>query len=320
MVIDLRDEREYAWLLVRSDTLTGELIKVWQSVPIRSGSRFAAALGYPARFVILVASVLLTFVLMLGILIGAAQIPVAIFATLRPILPDTAWLIALGSMGLALAGYLAYAVGLWLQRVGLADEPARAGPLELAAGDDGEAWDRWQSVHVRHESARSGLFAGLSIGIGVVLQCTAVVFGPRYFEGSVETAWAWPVLFGEQLFSTMLLGIPGSVLPTYASIQPSSTPGRLLTVGVDVFYVAGVIAMAVLVLSSAFKVRELFNGTVRDLADYLENFDISSGQRLMIHRVAVLRPLDEDEVVSLSKEAFFELVKTRRAKDKQVSP
>jgi hypothetical protein len=37
--------------------------------------------------------------------------------------------------------------------------------------------------------------------------------------------------------------------------------------------------------------------------------------RLMIHRAAVLRPLDETEVIPLSKDAFFEAVKTGQGPD-----
>ena len=309
MAVDLRDQREYAWLLVRSDTITGELIKVWRSIPIRPGSKASAAIGYPARFAALVAAVVVTLILLLAILIGAAQLPVTLFAFMHPVLPETAWLIILGLALLTLAGYLTYAVGLSVQSAGQLHDASGVADLDGADGAAGTEWDPWASVHLRHQSARSGLFAGLSISIGIIMQCMAVVLGPRYFEGSVDRVWAWPILFGEQLFGTMLLGIPGTVLPAYASIHPSSTPGRLLTVGVDVFFVAGTIAMAMLVLTSAFKIRELFNGTVRDLADYLENFDISGGPHLMIHRVAVLRPLDAHEVLTLSKEAFVEAVR-----------
>lgn len=303
--IDLQDDREYAWLLVRSDTLTAELLKVWNSVPIRAGSAVAAALGYPARFLMAAATVLITVPLMLAILIGAAQIPVAVFAWVHPLLPGTVWLVLLWTLGVVLGGHLAYSVGLWLHRASQTEQP-----VAPAADTEQGAWNRWQSVHVGHDSARSGLFAGLSLVLGIILQCTAVVLGAEHFAGAVDQAWAWPVLFGEQLFSTMLLGIPGSFLPAFASIEAASATGRLLTVGVDVFYAAGVITLSVMTLSSAFKVRELFNGTVRDLADHLENFDLSGGSRLIIHRVAVLRPLDENEVVTVSKDDFFGLIAT----------
>jgi len=337
MGIDLRDEREYAWLLVRSDTLTGEFIKVWRMIPVRAGSILSGMIGYPLRFLTLFGTLLLTALIMLAILIVAAQIPVTIFAYLHPFLAGWVWLTLLAAVGLSLAGYLLFSVGSWLQSaaqeddlpggadsrsvtegLGATGEPSAGEPYSgkpstgegsqhLAPAEDAPGtWDRWQTLHVNHESARNSLFGGLSVGIAVVLQCTAVVLGPQCFEGPVGTGWQWPFLFGEQLFNPMLLGIPAGFLPTYAAIQPSAPLGQLLMTGVDLFYVSGVIAMTVLILSSAFKIRELFNGTTRDLADHLENTDISGAKQLMIHRVAVLRPLDETEVVSLTKEAFLE--------------
>jgi hypothetical protein len=251
---------------------------------------------------------------MLVILLGAALLPVTIFAYLAPLLSDGVWLALLGVIVLILGGYLAYSVAVWLQAAATKDDhPGRIPSGFTAAAqappvDTSRGWNRWESLHVSHGSSRAGLFASLSIAIGISLQCAAVVLGPGYFEGPIDTGWQWPLLFGEQLFNTMLLGIPTGLVPTFAAIQPQGPMSQLLMTGIDIFYVAGVIAMAVLTLPSAFKLRELFSGTVRDLADYLENFDISGGQRLMIHRVAVLRPLDETEVVSLTKEAFVKKV------------
>ncbi len=315
MGIDLTDEREYAWLLVRSDTLTGEIIKLWQWIPIRAGSMVSAVIGYPLRFVTLLLTGLISGLIALAIVIGVAQLPVTIFAYLHPFLADWIWLSLLGALGITFGGYLVYAIGVWAQAAAREDgrpEGMLSAPIsgvEAAPVDPSKGWNRWQSLHVSHESARNGLFAGLSIAMGVAVQCAAVVLGSRYFEGPIDTGWQWPFMFGEQLVNTMLLGIPTPFLPTFAEIRPVAPWGQILMISVDLFYVAGVIAMATHLLPSMFKVRELFNGTTRDLADHLENFDISGGDKLMIHRVAVLRPLDETEVVSLSKETFFETVK-----------
>jgi len=225
-------------------------------------------------------------------------------------LPDAAWFVALGALGLSLAGYFACSVGSWLQAAGRTQD-SLGGRTAASAAADGhpEGWKGRDSLHVDHRSARSALFAGLSVAIGIVLQCTAVVSGDRFFDGPVDTPFAWSVLFAEQLFNTTLRGMPASSLPTFATIQPDVVPGRLLAVGVDVFYVAGVLAMGMRILASTFRMRELFQGSVRDLADYLENFDVSKGDRLTIHRVAVLRPLYREMVISLSKDEFFETVK-----------
>jgi hypothetical protein len=314
MGLDLSDEREYAWLLVRSDTLTDDFIELWQMVPVRAGSILSAVIGYPLRFAILFGTLLVAGAVMLAIFIVATQLPVTIFVYVHPLLPEWAWLGLLGLTVLCLGGYLVYAMGLWLQAAAQEDAPslglspglpagAKTPPVEPAPG-----WNRWQTLHVGHESSRNGLFAGSSIAIGIGLQCGAVVLGPRYFGGPVDTGWQWSLLFAEQLFNTMLLGIPSGLVPTLATIEPVAPMGKLLMTGIDIFYVAGVITMGMLVLSSAFKIRELFSGTTRDLADHLENFDISGSQHLMIHRVAVLRPLDETEVISLTKSAFLEWV------------
>lgn len=37
--LDLADEREYAWLLVRSDTLLDTLLDAWRALPTNEGGR-----------------------------------------------------------------------------------------------------------------------------------------------------------------------------------------------------------------------------------------------------------------------------------------
>lgn len=317
--VDVSDEREYAWLLVRTGTATGSLIRIWRFVPIRQGSIVAAALGYPLRLLLVISLFSLSCATVLISLVALAQIPVLLFAYAHPMLPDQIWTWLLGSCAAGLGVFLAFVTGIWLQHAARGHEPVpKAGGsisdhivAQTVAAT--EAWNRWNSLHVSHESARSALFAGISIVLGVVLQCLAVTVAAEHFSGPVDTAWRWPLSFGQQLLNTALLGIPEGNIPNLGGIEPVTMLGRLLTVGVDVFYAAGLIAFAAQSLGSIFKMRELFNGTARDLADYLENFDVSRAGTLTIHRVAVVRPLDESQCISLTKEELLRQIGPSRS-------
>ncbi len=70
-------------------------------------------------------------------------------------------------------------------------------------------------------------------------------------------------------------------------------------------------------LRHCFRPREIFTGTARDLADYLENVDISTPDSLTIHRVGVVHPLDESRVISCSKGAFFQRVRETQEQRKE---
>lgn len=315
--VDLMDDREYAWLLVRSGTVVDSLARIWRFVPIRQGSMAAAAVGFPLRLLLVVAlfasSVSLTFL----ILVALAQVPVAIFVYARPLLSDEFWLVVLCGCAAILALYLAFVTGVWLQAAARGQSES-ANPIGALSADvlarpvaAERGWNRWDTLHVGHESARAGLFAGISILLGLTLQCLAAVAGAAHFAGPVDVGWRWPLTFGEQLVTTALLGIPEGNVPILGGIEPVTMMGRLLFVGIETFFAAGVIGLGALMFTSLFKVRELFNGTTRDLADYLENFDLSRKGAMMIHRVAVVRPLDEDQCVSLTKERLFEIVRRR---------
>lgn len=307
MSLALSDTNEYAWLLVRS-SLTQAIVETWEWVPIAPGSRIARLLGYPLRFLVLLVSLVVAVALSLALIIPIVQVPVTLFAAVDHFLPARWWLILLGVFGAILAGYLLVAVGVWLQQAARGDEP---GPLAAGLADQVVAqsteggWNRWHSVHISHDSSRAALFGGLAVSLGVVLQCLAVVVGERSFSGPVDSTWQWPLLFGQHFFSTLFLGIPEGLLPPLSQIAPAHWTGNLLVAAINVAYASGAIALLVLTVVPAFKPRELFKGTVRDLADYLENFDITAGAKLMIHRVGVVRPLDEREVVSVSKAEFF---------------
>lgn len=310
MSITLSDDREYAWLLVRSDTLVGELAKLWRLIPVRPGSWLWAAIVFPIRLLFIVAGVLFIAVVTLGLFSVAFELPVLAFAYVHRFLPTLLWQVGLWTVGVVILGFVAMAVGVWLSVTTRKD--GAASPLAPAitehilppASDPAAGYDRWRSVHVGHDNSRAMLFAGNFIGLGIVVQCLAVLGGAEAFAGPVDVAWRWPVLFGEQLFHTMLLGITAELIPGLSAIVPATTEGRLLLALVSVFHASAVFTMMVLVMASSFKPRELFKGTTRDLADYLENADTSSGTKMMIHRVGVVRPLDEQETVSLTKAEF----------------
>ncbi len=72
-----------------------------------------------------------------------------------------------------------------------------------------------------------------------------------------------------------------------------------------IFWAAGFITLMILIMVPAFRPREIFTGTARDLADYLENVDISTPDGLTIHRVAVVHPLDPEQVFTCTKRELF---------------
>lgn len=309
--IRLNDEREYAWLLVRSDTVVGELIKCWQVVPIRAGSRLSAAVGYPIRLLLVVLGALLFIGVTLVLVAGLFELPVLAFAYVHRFLPPLLWQVVLWALGAVLLVGLAVSLGAWLGTAARANAATPPISSDIArhvlpsAIDPAAGWNRWRSVHVGHESSRAILFAGNFIGLGIVVQCLAVLAGADAFAGPVAAAWRWPVLFAEQLFHTMLLGITAGLVPGVAELVPASTAGQVLLALVNVFHASGIVTMMMLVMASSFKPRELFRGTTRDLADHLENRDVSSGANLMIHRVGVVRPLDPSETLSLRKDEFM---------------
>lgn len=287
------------------------LVEMWELVPVRPGSWLSYLVGYPLRLLIVTLFAVIALAIGLGVMIIAFQLPVALFAFVHRLLPDLVWQVILGLVGVSVLGYLILAVAAWLASAARdGGQPPAATPALLegvvpAPVDTTAGWDRWRSLHVGHDSTRGTLFASGFLVLGIVWQCEAVLAGGDAFIGPVETAWRWPLMFAEQLFQTMLLGIPIGLMPELAGIAPSGTTGRLLLTGVNIFYASGAIALMVQLFVPAFKPRELFKGTTRELADHLENADISSGTALTIHRVGVVRPLDEAETVSLSKAEFF---------------
>jgi hypothetical protein len=310
--IDIADEREYAWLLERSDTLAGAMVEVWRSVPVRAGSIISALFAYPLRLVLLTATVLLVAALMLGMILVAAVAPVTLFTLVEPWLPDGVWLAALV---LAAATMLAYLLMALVAHLHIASRgPEAVDELPAFLRDDivakpvaaGEAWSADHTLHVSHEGSRRRLYAAVLLVLGILLQGVAVVRGEAWFAGPVDGTLAWALFFARSLFDTVLLGIPSAVVPPWSAIAPAGRAGEVLMVGVDLCFAAGLLALLVSSLSTAFKLRELFNGTTRDLADYLHDADVSGGDTVTIHRVAVVRPLDRTEVVTLSKSEFFE--------------
>lgn len=312
--IDVADPREYAWLLERSDTFTGSLVEVWNSVPVAPGSWVGRLVGYPLRFVLLAVTVSVVAALALAMVVVAGVTPVTLFTLVEPVLPPAVWLVLLAAAGAIVAGYLMMALTVHLQRAARGDEaladmsPFLTEGVVAGPAADGSGWNPDDSLHVSHERARRRLFATLILMIGIVLQFTAVVLGEAWFEGPADSTIGWAFFFGRSLFDTALLGIPAALVPPWSALEPAGRPGQLLMVGVDLCFAAGLLALLAASLASTLTLRELFNGSTRDLADYLEDSDVSDGDALTIHRVAVVRPLDPDGVVSLTKAEFFQRV------------
>lgn len=312
--IDITDEREYAWLLERTGTLASSMAEVWQSIPIAPGSWWGALLGYPSRFLLLGVTVLLTGSLVLGMVVAVGMTPVALFTLVEGWLPDWLWFTLLGVAGVASAGYLLLAVTAYMQLAVRGEEAATELPAFLAEGivarpvETGQGWKSEDAVHISHDRSRRRLFASCLLILGLNLQFATVVLGPGWFTGPVDGTWAWVLFFGRSLFDVALLGIPSVVIPPWSALEPSGWPGQLLVVAVDLCFAAGLLTLMVDSFSSQLKPRELFHGTTRDLADFLGDADISEGAALTIHRVAVLRPLDRERVVTLTKAEFLRQV------------
>src|SRR5690606_29783427 len=146
--------------------------------------------------------------------------------------------------------------------------------------------------------------------LGIAFQFAAVVGAQRWFTGPVDSTLAWALFFARSLFDTAFLGIPSAVVPPWSAVAPAGRAGDMLMVGVDLCFAAGLLTLIFGSLATAFRLRELFNGTTRDLADYLHGVgDATDEDKLMIHRVAVVRPLDETEVVSMDRGEFFARMK-----------
>lgn len=308
----ITDEREYAWLLVRSQSLAHELLAAWNWCPWRGTFWLTRAAATLLRLLLLLATTILSGVLAFALLVMAAQVPVTVLALLRPLLPATVWLVLWGGAATIMIGYLLLAVVAAL-RVSSNPETAKrheegAITRHVVPPTDG-TWRSDQSLHVRHPASRQMLFAAAYFVLGVLVQGMAVAIGPAGFTGDVATWWQWPLLFGERLFNTALLGLPSSFLTPVATIAPTGGWMTGLLVFGDILWAVGFITLMVLITVPAFRPREIFTGTARDLADYLENVDISTPDTLTIHRVAVVHPLDESQVISCTKREFFQRVR-----------
>ncbi len=309
--IVIADPREYAWLLVRSRSLSRELLAVWNLCPWRGTFWLTRAAATLLRLLLLLVTALLSGALGFALLLLTAQIPVAALALLRPLLPSALWLVLWGGAAIILVGYLVLALVTALRLSSKPETAARhaegAITRYVVPPTDG-TWRSDQSLHVRHPASRQMVFAALYFVLGVLVQGMAVAIGPAGFTGDV-TWWQWPLLFGERLLNTALLGLPASFLSPVSTIAPAGWWMTGLLVFGDILWAAGFITLMVLILAPAFRSREVFTGTARDLADYLENVDIATPDSLTIHRVAVVHPLDESRVITCTKGEFFERIR-----------
>lgn len=310
--IDVADEREYAWLLERTDTLTASLMEVWQAIPIAPGSWMAAVVGYPARLLLVGLTATVTGVLVLALVLAVGVTPVTLFAPAEPFLPDGVWFAALGVVAAGVGLYLLLAVIAHLQLSARGRETEAELPAILRDHivarpvAPGASWQPGEALHISHEWSRRDLFAALVLMLGVLAQFLAVVQRDAWFTGAVDGVWSWGLFFARSLFDTAFLGIPSALVPPWSTIQPAGMAGELVMVAVNLCFAAGFLSMFLTRFASTLRLREVFNGTTRDLADYLHSGDLSDGGALTIHRVAVMRPLDPGQVLSLSKAEFFQ--------------
>ncbi len=312
--IDIADPREYAWLLERSDTLLSSFAEVWNVVPIAEGSVVARVVGIPLRFLAVAITIAMGLAIAGPMVLAAAVTPVATFALVEPWVPDLVWWIVIGAALAFMAAYTVMGLAAFLHTVAHGDASGEGLPhwlrdgLVAAAAEPDAAWDPDKVQHVSHTHARTQLFAASFLMIGVLIQCGAVAGADRWFTGPIDNTVAWALFFARSLFDTALLGIPAAILPPWSAIGTTGLAGDLLMVAVDVFFAAGALTLFIKSMGTALRPRELFHGTTRDLADYLHASDISGADKLTIHRVAVLRPLDEAEVVTIGKADFFRRV------------
>jgi hypothetical protein len=312
--IDIADEREYAWLLERSDTMLSAFADVWQAVPINPDSIASQVAGLPLRLLLSALALAVTLALVIPMFLAAAITPVAVFTLVEGWLPDWVWWTLIGICVLAMALHTLMGLAAYLHTTGHADPSGNTLPDWLREGfvaetaEPGGAWDPDRTQHVSHGHARRTFFAAALLIIGIAVQFAAVVGAERWFNGPVDSAVAWALFFARSLFDTAFLGIPSAILPPWSAIATAGLAGDLIMVAVDLFFAAGVLTLLITTMGTAFRPRELFHGTTRDLADYLHASDISDKGTLTIHRVAVLRPLDEDEVVTIGRDEFFDRV------------
>lgn len=312
--IDIGDEREYAWLLERADTLLSALADVWQVVPIDEASLASRVVGVPLRLVIVGVTAVITFALVMPMVLGAAVAPVALFTLVEAWLPDKIWWVLIGVGVLVMAAHTLMGLAAYLHTLTRGDPSGETLPTWLREGfvadaaEPGAVWDPDKTQHVSHGHARTIFFAAAFLVIGIGVQFGAVVGAERWFVGPVDSTVAWALFFARSLFDTAFLGIPSAILPPWSAIATAGLTGDLIMVVVDLFFAAGALTLIVTSMGTSLRPREVFHGTTRDLADYLHQSDISDGAALTIHRVAVLRPLNEDEVVTIGKDEFFDRI------------
>lgn len=116
----------------------------------------------------------------------------------------------------------------------------------------------------------------------------------------------WLLFLGHLVVDTILLGMVSVAVPQPSDVEAVGWPGQTATVLIRLSVAAGALTALGSIALPAFRPRELFNGTVRQLADRLWTTDISDDYELSIHRVAVVKPLDEREVLTFSKRELLE--------------
>ncbi len=297
-LLRIDDDREYAWLLERDGTLLEILATSIVPPPepgegrLRRVSLGVLDLGFR------VALALFLLVLAIGMIVAFSVGPAAVFLLLRPLAPAWVWWMLVSA---------AQAVILFLMLTWALEWVAQDPLPSEEVGDQGP-WRRMESLNMLHESSRAFAFGAAFMLSGWCVAVAMVLLGDWAFAGPTGGFGPWLLHFGHLAIDTILLGMLGTVLDPPGGIEPVNGPGRALSVALRLAVAAGATSLAVHVFSGEFRPRELFRGTVRNLADHVENTDLSKGEDLRIHRIAVVRPLPKDEVLTVTKDDFFRVI------------
>jgi hypothetical protein len=222
--------------------------------------------------------------------------PVAIFLLVRGILPAWLWWPVLSIAGLGVVLALAGAVRTWL------GPDAASDPTHSV----GTEWDPDESLNLSHASSRGFTVAIYLTLLCWVLACATVLLDGVWFTGPTDEMIPWLLYLSHLAVDTILLGMVSVVVPEPSGIEAVGWLGQAATVLLRLTVAAGALSVLGSIAISAFRPRELFNGTVRQLADHVWNTDVSDDDALTIHRVAVVRPLPESEVLTFSKGELYQ--------------
>ncbi len=223
------------------------MLGAWSWCPWRGTFWLSRALATLLRLLVFLTVTVASTVLSFALLVMLAQIPVALIALMRPLLPAWAWLVLWSVAGVMIPGFLLIALVTALRVASDPEAAARSyeGMLTRyvvprAAGGGGYRLVGWGLVargpsRLTPDALRGALVHSRSGG-------AENGRGDRsgWVQRTGRRLLAVALLFGEHLFNTALLGLPGSLVPTPVSaIVPAGTGMTVLLVLVDILWAVG---------------------------------------------------------------------------------